>query len=202
MPEFFYLEPRAQANQAVRPSPPSEGPASDLVTGLERRAHRRLHLFAPYWRYLVGLAARKGAGHEAEDIAAEAMIRAAWADGLEESTALSYLQRTVQDLAIDRRGHAAHFDQDHRRPVVVLHQPIKESRQLVARARAATAQGQREQAQNAYRAALRLWHGPALAGVDWDGRRLPRWRRSGSGHRKSVWRLSWGWVPVRSWCRG
>jgi hypothetical protein len=38
---------------------------------------RRLRLLAPYWAGLAGLAARKGAGHEAEDIATEAIIRAA-----------------------------------------------------------------------------------------------------------------------------
>lgn len=75
--------------------PATGRPPSDLLIALERRAQRRLHLFASYRRYLIGLAARNGAGHQAEDIATEAMRRVAWADELEESTALSYLQRIV-----------------------------------------------------------------------------------------------------------
>lgn len=77
----------------------------------EQRARRRLQLLAVHWRNLADLAARKGAGHLAEDLASEAIMRAAWSESIDEETPLPYLQRTVQNLVVDQYRHAVSLTQ-------------------------------------------------------------------------------------------
>lgn len=67
---------------------------------------------------MVGLAARRGAGSESEDIATEAILRAAYSASMDERSPLRYLQRIVQNLTIDRhRRLASQSDQLIRLPV-------------------------------------------------------------------------------------
>lgn len=75
---------------------------------LQSLVRGRLHQLAPFWPQLARMAARRGAGQDAEDIATDAIIRAAWSPTLDEQTPLPYLQRIVQNLVVDRYRDAKH----------------------------------------------------------------------------------------------
>lgn len=105
--------------QQVEPDEPTPIGLADR----ERRARRRLGALAPHWRSLVALAKQKGAGQDAEDIATEALLRAAWSDTLDDRAPLRFLQRTVQNLVIDCHRRASHREWVGRRAADVARQP-------------------------------------------------------------------------------
>jgi len=81
--------------------------AANPVGGTTQTPAQRWELVIPHRGSLVRMARRHGAGTDAEDLAQEALLRAASQPGLDPARVHSYLAKVVMNLAIDLHRRAA-----------------------------------------------------------------------------------------------